>query len=204
MRRTRVRAAQGEARAHILEGLKIALDDLDEVITLIRGEAARRSQGRPHARVRQFSEIQAQAILDMRLQRLTGLERQKILDELPGAAEDDRAPAAILASEELVLEIIVDELQAMRDRTATRAARRSSTRTRSRIEDLIADEDMVDHGHRTRLHQADAALDLPRPAPRRQGPHRHATAKRTSSSTSSWRRRTPTCWSSRTAAASTG
>src|SRR5204863_6118273 len=81
-RRTEYELRKAEARYHILEGLKIALDHLDAVITLIRG-----SKTVPEAReglIANFglSQIQAQAILDMQLQRLTGLERQKILDEL--------------------------------------------------------------------------------------------------------------------------
>ena len=82
-RRTEFELRKAEARAHILEGLRIALDHLDAVIALIRG-----SKTPPEARdglMREFglTQIQAQAILDMQLQRLTGLERQKILDEQP-------------------------------------------------------------------------------------------------------------------------
>ena len=92
-RRTEFELRKAEARAHILEGLKIALDHLDEVIRLIRA-----SKNPPEAReglMTQFglTQIQAQAILDMQLQRLTGLERQKILDELAELHEDDRAAA---------------------------------------------------------------------------------------------------------------
>ena len=92
-RRIEFELRKAEARAHILEGLQIALDHLDAVITLIRG-----SKNPPEAKVgliTQFglTEIQAQAILDMQLQRLTGLERQKILDELAELMKHDRAAA---------------------------------------------------------------------------------------------------------------
>ena len=92
-RRTEFELRKAEARAHILEGLKIALDHLDEVIKLIRG-----SKNPAEAReglMTQFrlSQLQSQAILDMQLQRLTGLERQKIVDELAELLKIDRAAA---------------------------------------------------------------------------------------------------------------
>ena len=92
-RRIEFELRKAEARAHILEGLRIALDHLDAVITLIRS-----SRSPVEARAGLVAEfgltlIQAQAILDMQLQRLTGLERQKILDELAELAEDDCAAA---------------------------------------------------------------------------------------------------------------
>ena len=100
-RRTEFELRKAEARAHILEGLKIALDHLDEVIKLIRG-----SKSPAEARdglMAQFklSQLQAQAILDMQLQRLTGLERQKILDELVELMKTIERLRAILSSEEL-------------------------------------------------------------------------------------------------------
>src|SRR5207245_8263345 len=80
-RRTVFELAQAEARAHILEGLKIALDNLDEMIALIRAAKAP-DEAKQAMRLRfKLSDLQAQAILDMKLQRLTGLERQKIVDE---------------------------------------------------------------------------------------------------------------------------
>ena len=92
-RRTEFELRKAEARRHILEGLKIALDHLDAVITLIR-DAKNPGEARDGL-ITQFSlsQIQAQAILDMQLQRLTGLERQKILDELAELLKLDRAPA---------------------------------------------------------------------------------------------------------------
>ena len=114
-RRTEFDLRKAEARYHILAGLKIALDHIDAVITLIRA-----SKSPAEARdglIAQFSlsQIQSQAILDMQLQRLTGLERQKILDELAELLKTIERLRAILASERLLMQIIVDELQAIRD-----------------------------------------------------------------------------------------
>ncbi|MCO0596153.1 DNA gyrase subunit A [Peribacillus butanolivorans] len=115
-RRTEFELRKAEARAHILEGLRIALDNLDAVITLIRG-----SQTTDIAReglMTQFSlsEKQAQAILDMRLQRLTGLEREKIEDEYQALMALIAEYKAILADEEKVLEIIREELLEIKER----------------------------------------------------------------------------------------
>src|SRR5437899_3302883 len=106
-RRTEFELKKAEARYHILEGLKIALDRLDEVIKLIRG-----SKTPPEAReglMTSFTltQIQAQAILDMQLQRLTGLERQKILDELAELLKTIQRLRAILANERLLMQIII-------------------------------------------------------------------------------------------------
>src|SRR5207244_3117081 len=105
-RRTEFELRKAEARAHILEGLKIALDHLDAVIKLIRG-----SKNPTEAKtglVGQFglSAIQAQAILDMQLQRLTGLERQKILDELAELIGTIERLRGILSSDDLVVAIV--------------------------------------------------------------------------------------------------
>ncbi|AZB41146.1 DNA gyrase subunit A [Bacillus sp. FJAT-42376] len=115
-RRTAFELRKAEARAHILEGLRIALDHLDAVIALIRG-----SQTTDIARtglMEQFSlsEKQAQAILDMRLQRLTGLEREKIEEEYQGLVQLIAELKAILADEEKVLEIIREELLEIKER----------------------------------------------------------------------------------------
>src|SRR5687768_17990713 len=115
-RRTDFELRKAEARAHILEGLKIALDHLDEVIKLIRG-----SKNPAEAReglMTQFklSQLQSQAILDMQLQRLTGLERQKILDELAELMKTIERLRAILSSDELLMQVVVTELKAIRDR----------------------------------------------------------------------------------------
>ena len=143
-RRIEFELRKAEARAHILEGLKIALDRLDEVITLIRG-----SKTPPEAKaglIAQFglSEIQSQAILDMQLQRLTGLERQKILDELAELMAIIERLRTILASQTLLLKIIVDELRTVRNKFSD--ARRTQLLDEEgelSIEDLITDEDVA-------------------------------------------------------------
>src|SRR5947209_8559611 len=144
-RRTEFELRKAEARYHILEGLKIALDHLDAVITLIRG-----SKTPPDAReglMTNFglSQIQAQAILDMQLQRLTGLERQKILDELAELLKTIERLRAILASERLLMQIIVDELKAVRDKYGDerRTEIIEGEAGDISIEDLITEEDMA-------------------------------------------------------------
>ena len=143
-RRTEFELRKAEARAHILEGLKIALDHLDAVIKLIRG-----SKNPLEARtglIANFglTQIQAQAILDMQLQRLTGLERQKILDELAELKKTIERLRAILSSDDLLIGIVVDELKAVREKHAD--PRRTNIVEEAgefRVEDLIADEDVV-------------------------------------------------------------
>ena len=143
-RRTEYELRKAEARYHIVEGLKIALDHLDDVIKLIRG-----AKTVPEARdglITSFglTQVQAQAILDMQLQRLTGLERQKILDELAELLKTIERLRAILASERLLMQIIVDELKAVREKYGDE--RRTQIIDESgelRIEDLIAEEDMA-------------------------------------------------------------
>lgn len=115
-RRTAFELKKAEARAHILEGLRIALDHIDAIIQLIRS-----SQTTDIARtglMEQFSlsEKQAQAILDMRLQRLTGLEREKIEEEYRGLIQLIAELKAVLADEEKVLEIIREELLEIKER----------------------------------------------------------------------------------------
>ena len=144
-RRTEFELRKAEARYHILEGLKIALDQLDAVITLIRA-----SKTPPEARdglMTQFglSQIQSQAILDMQLQRLTGLERQKILDELAELLKTIERLRAILASERLLMQIIVGELKAIREEYGDerRTVIVEGESGELNIEDLIAEEDMA-------------------------------------------------------------
>ena len=143
-RRTAFDLKKAEDRAHILEGYKIALDDIDAVVTLIK-----RSPGPPEAKaglIRRFrlSEIQAQAILDMRLQRLTGLERQKIVDELVEVKALIKDLKDILAKETRVRKIIQDEMRAIREKYGD--ARRTEIVAEVgeiAIEELIKEEDMV-------------------------------------------------------------
>ena len=143
-RRTIFDLKKAEARAHILEGLKVALENLDEVIEIIRDAASpKEAQGKLAARF-SFTEIQAQAILDMRLQRLTGLERDKIIEEHRETLSLIERLKEILGSERLLLNIIVEELREIRDRFGD--DRRTEIIEQSKdisIEDMIAEEDMV-------------------------------------------------------------
>jgi len=143
-RRTEFELRKAEARRHILEGLKIALDHIDAVIALIR--AAKNPGEAREGLMTQFSlsQIQAQAILDLQLQRLTGLERQKILDELAELLKLIERLLAILSSDKLVMQIIVGELRRVQDKYGE--ARRTEILAEEgefRIEDLIAEEDMA-------------------------------------------------------------
>jgi DNA gyrase subunit A len=143
-RRTEFELRKAEARRHILEGLKIAIDHLDAVIALIR--AAKNPAEARDGLMAQFSlsQIQAQAILDMQLQRLTGLERQKILDELAELLKLIERLLAILSSDRLLMQIIVDELRAVRDKHGDdRRTQILAEEGEFRIEDLIAEEDMA-------------------------------------------------------------
>ena len=135
---------KAEARAHILEGLKIALENLDEVIQIIKTSA-----NSPEARERlmqrfSFSELQAQAILDMRLHRLTGLERDKIIAEYNEILALIARLKEILASEVEIFRIIREELQEIREKFGD--VRRTEIVARTgelSLEDLIVEEDMV-------------------------------------------------------------
>ena len=143
-RRTEFELKKAEARAHILEGLTIALDQLDAVIKLIRGsKTPAEARGGLMAQF-QFTQIQAQAILDMQLQRLTGLERQKLADELAELRQTIERLRAILASETLLMQIVVQELRAVQDKYGDERRTQLIEETGAfRIEDLIAEEDMA-------------------------------------------------------------
>jgi DNA gyrase subunit A len=143
-RRAHFDLEQAEARAHLLEGFAIALDHLDEIIALIRAaEDAAAARTELMARF-QLSERQAQAILDMRLRALTALERQKVLDELAEVRAKIAALKELLASDAKILDVVVEEVQAIREkygderRTEITGAVESFT-----TEDLIVEEDMV-------------------------------------------------------------
>src|SRR6187455_424415 len=143
-RRTEFELRKAEARRHILEGLKIALDHLDAVIALIRA-SANPSIARDGL-ITQFglSQIQAQAILDMQLQRLTGLERDKILNELAELLKLIERLLAILSSDKLVMQIVVDELRQVQEKYGDpRRTEILAAEGEFRIEDLIAEEDMA-------------------------------------------------------------
>ncbi|MGG3913781.1 DNA gyrase subunit A [Rossellomorea vietnamensis] len=115
-RRTEFELRKAEARAHILEGLRIALDHIDEIIALIRGSQTTELAKQGLMENFSLSDKQAQAILDMRLQRLTGLEREKIEDEYQELVKQIAELKAILADDEKVLEIIREELIEIKER----------------------------------------------------------------------------------------
>jgi DNA gyrase subunit A len=135
---------KAEARAHILEGLRLALDHLDEVIRLIRASKVTSEARDGLMATFGFSQLQAQAILEMQLQRLTGLERQKILDELAELLKVIEHLRGILASETLLMQVVVDELKAIQARFAdSRRTEIVDAEGEFRVEDLIADEDVA-------------------------------------------------------------
>jgi DNA gyrase subunit A len=144
VRRTRYDLREAEKRAHILEGLKIALDHIDEIVALIR--AAADTEGARTGLMGRFglSEIQANAILEMRLSRLTGLERKKVEDEYLEVIQLIERLKAILDSPAKVLQIIKEELAEVKERFGDE--RRTEIVAGSgefEAEDLIAEEDMV-------------------------------------------------------------
>ncbi len=135
---------KAEGRAHILEGLKVALSNLDAVIKLIR--ASKDPKEAKEGLVRKFAltEIQAQAILDMRLQRLTGLEREKILEELKEVQKEIARLKKILAEETELLRVIAEEFREIREAYADERRSQIVHEVRTLgIEDLIVDEEMV-------------------------------------------------------------
>ncbi len=144
IRRTQYDLRKAEERAHILEGLKIAIDNLDEVITIIR-QSKTPPDAKEALRLRfHFSDLQAQAILDMRLQRLTGLERQKIVDEYEETLKLIERLKAILASERMQLQIVIDELEVLKEKFGD--ARRTEIVAHTEelsLEDLIQEEEVV-------------------------------------------------------------
>ncbi len=144
LRRTRYELRKAEERAHILEGLKIALDHLDEIIALIRASKSPEEAKQGLISNYPLTEIQAQAILDMKLQRLTGLEREKIISEYKDVLKEIERLKAILGSEALVSKIIRDELLEIREKYADERRTEISEETKEiTIEDLITEEEMV-------------------------------------------------------------
>ncbi len=144
VRRTRFELNKAEARAHILEGLKIALDNLDAVVKMIR-ESKSPAEAKEKLIVSfALTTIQAQAILDMRLQRLTGLERDKIIAEYEAVLKDIARFKEILANEQLVLNLIKEDLLELKasfgDERRTQIVHKTKELT---LEDMIAEEDMV-------------------------------------------------------------
>ena len=143
-RRTQYELRKAEERLHILEGFKIALDNLDEVVELIKASESPAAAREGLVRTFSLSERQAQAILEMRLQRLTALERDKILEERRELLETVRRLREILSSEKLILDLAVEELGEIRERFADgRRTEIVEDVEEISIEDLITDEDMV-------------------------------------------------------------
>ncbi len=144
LRRTRFELRKAEERAHILEGLKIALDHLDEIIALIRRSKTPEEAKTALTKNYPLSEIQAQAILDMRLVRLTGLEREKIIKEFVDTLKDIERLKAILGSNALVSNIIKEELLEIKNKYADERRTEITSETKEiTIEDLITDEETV-------------------------------------------------------------
>ncbi len=144
LRRTRYELRKAEERAHILEGLKIALDNLDEIIALIRSAKSPEEARRGLMKHYPLTEVQAQAILDMKLQRLTGLERDKIITEYKETLKEIERLKAILGSDALVSQIIRDELSEIKEKYADERKTEIVEETKEiTIEDLITEEEMV-------------------------------------------------------------
>jgi len=146
-RRTEYELKKAEERAHILEGLKIALDNIDEVISIIRSSKDPDEAGKRLIKRFKLSEIQAKAILDMRLQRLTSLEVKKIVEELQALLKLIEELKSILKSEVKILNIVKKELEEIKskygDERRTEIIAGGETSTDFDVEDLIAEEDMV-------------------------------------------------------------
>jgi len=144
IRRSRYRLRKAREREHILEGLKIALDNIEAVIRIIRSSADTPAARQALMDKLALSEIQAQAILDMRLARLTSLESEKILNELAELRKNIAYFEDVLAHPERVLEIISEELTEIRERYSDpRRTQIIADEGEINIEDIIADEEMV-------------------------------------------------------------
>ena len=144
VRRTKFDLRKAEERAHILEGLLIALDNIDEVIAIIRGSKTDKESIEKLKDRFGLSDAQATAILEMRLRRLTGLEREKLEDEYNDLKQKIDYYKAVLADENLVKKIIKEEMLEIKEKYNTPRRTRISAEAKDlEVEDLIADEDMV-------------------------------------------------------------
>ena len=144
LRRSRFELNKAEARAHILEGLKKAIDHIDAIIATIRASKTPKEAKDRLMEKFAFSDEQAQAILEMRLQRLTNLEQRKIVEEYEETIKLINRLKALLASERLVLNLIKEELVSIRDAFGDgRKTEIVEAAPEIRVEDLIAEEDMV-------------------------------------------------------------
>jgi DNA gyrase subunit A len=143
-RRTAFELKKAEERAHILEGFVIALDHLDEVIQLIRSSASPAAAREALIATYGLSEIQAQAILDLQLQRLTAMEREKIVEEHKEIRLRIEELKAILESEERIDQIVREELEEVKEKFGDDRRTEIVAKTQEiSIEDMIAEEDMV-------------------------------------------------------------
>jgi DNA gyrase subunit A len=143
-RRSRYELKKAEDEAHILEGLRKALDFIDEVIEIIRSSKDDETARTGLIERFDFSERQAQAILDMRLRRLTGLEREKLDEQYQKLLDEIAYLKAVLSSDKMVREIVKTELKEIRNKFADpRRSEITFDATKMEIEDLIADEDVV-------------------------------------------------------------
>ena len=144
IRRSRFDLKKAEARAHILEGLKKAIDHIDAIIATIKASKTPKEAKDRLIEKFAFSDVQAQAILEMRLQRLTNLEQRKIVEEYEDTIKLINRLKALLASERLILNAIKEELLSIRDAFGDeRKTEIAETAPEIRVEDLIAEEDMV-------------------------------------------------------------
>ncbi len=144
VRRSLFDLRKAQEREHILEGLKIALDHLDEVISLIRKSKTPDEAKEGLVKKFELSPVQAQAILEMRLQRLTGLERQKVLDELKTVLAEIKYLKELLEDEEKIKEVIRKELLEIREKYGDERRTEIIDQTQEiQLEDLIAEEEMV-------------------------------------------------------------
>src|SRR5215216_5587360 len=144
LRRTRFELKKAEARAHILEGLKKAIDNLDAVISIIR-KSRSTQEAREALMLRfKFTDIQARAILEMQLQKLTGLERQKLVDEYKEVIQHIAELQEILSNESVLRNLLVKELrEVQREYGDERRTEIIESGAELTLEDLIADEDMA-------------------------------------------------------------
>jgi DNA gyrase subunit A len=144
VRRTSFELEKAQSKAHILEGLKVALEHLDRVVQVIRSSRSPSDAKTELMERFELSDIQAQAILDMRLQRLTGLERDKITDDYNSTIKDIERCRAVLSSDALIMDIVKRETRDIQERYGDERRTEIITEVRDiDIEDLIVEEDMV-------------------------------------------------------------
>jgi DNA gyrase subunit A len=144
VRRATYDLAQAEARAHLLQGFAVALENLDAVIAVIRGSESTAEARAALMQRFQLSELQANAILDMRLRALTQLERQRVLDELAEVQTKIADLRALLASDERILDVVVQELEEIREKFGDERRTELGPPVEGiDVEDLIVEEDMV-------------------------------------------------------------